>query len=80
MSRPDNNISSSHYDVGGLSVLEIWVKKLTVEEFRGLCKGNILKYIARANYKNGEEDYQKAEMYTKWLTASFSDDFPNNIL
>ena len=57
----------SHYTSGGLEVKTILKKKLTPEEFKGFCKGNILKYVFRAEYKNGAEDYRKAAQYLKWL-------------
>ena len=57
----------SHYTSGGLEVKTILKKKLTPEEFKGFCKGNILKYVFRAEYKNGAEDYRKATQYLKWL-------------
>lgn len=60
--------SPAHYKQGGLEVITILRKKLTKEEFKGFCKGNILKYVLRAEYKNGAEDYRKAAQYLKWLT------------
>ena len=57
----------SHYTSGGLEVKTILKKKLTPEEVKGFCKGNILKYVFRAEYKNGVEDYRKAAQYLKWL-------------
>lgn len=63
----DNVKAPQHYKQGGLEVKTILKKKLTKEEFAGFCKGNILKYIFRARYKNGKEDLQKAQVYLKWL-------------
>lgn len=38
--------------------------KLTPEEFRGYCLGNVLKYVSRAGKKdNGQEDLAKAAWY-----------------
>lgn len=65
--RSDNNVSTGHYDVGGISVQQIWEAKLSYEELKGLYKGNILKYIMRADHKNGLEDYRKAKQYFDWL-------------
>ena len=59
--------SPAHYKQGGLELITIWRKKLTSEEFKGMCKGNILKYVLRADHKNGVEDYKKAMQYLKWL-------------
>jgi hypothetical protein len=47
-----------------IKVLEAW---LTPEEFRGFCKGNIHKYLARANMKGGVEDQKKAAWYANRL-------------
>lgn len=47
-----------------IKVLRAW---LTPEEFRGFCKGNIHKYLARANRKGGAEDAAKASWYARCL-------------
>jgi hypothetical protein len=36
---------------------------LTNEEFRGFCKGNVLKYVWREEYKGGDTDMRKARDY-----------------
>ena len=59
--------SPEHYKQGGLELIEIWKAKLTPEEFAGLCKGNVLKYVIRAKHKNGLEDLKKARVYLNWL-------------
>lgn len=59
--------SPAHYKQGGLEVITILRKKMSREEFKGFCKGNILKYVLRAEHKNGVEDYKKAMQYLKWL-------------
>lgn len=65
--RVDKNVSAKHYEIGGISVYDIWKAKLSKEELKGLFKGNIIKYICRADYKNGIEDYRKATQYFEWL-------------
>lgn len=47
-----------------IKVLRAW---LTPEEFRGFCKGNVHKYLARANRKGGDEDAAKAAWYARCL-------------
>lgn len=37
------------------------------DEYRGFLKGNIIKYLARAEEKGGKEDYEKAFTYMLWL-------------
>ena len=44
---------------------------LTPEEYRGFLKGNIIKYISRAEEKGGLADYQKALVYVQWLVESY---------
>lgn len=63
----DNVKQPEHYKQGGLEVKTILRKKLTPEQFKGFCLGNILKYVLRADYKNGVEDYRKAQEYLEWL-------------
>lgn len=63
----NNNTSPEHYKKGGLELIDIWKSKLTYEEFKGLCKGNVLKYVIRENYKNHLEDLEKAQVYLTWL-------------
>jgi hypothetical protein len=40
---------------------------LTVEEFRGFLKGNIIKYSMRAGRKEGSDDAGKAKHYMQKL-------------
>lgn len=63
----EDAVSPSHYQVGGMQLLDIWKAKLSLEEFKGLCKGNILKYVIRSDHKNGIEDLKKARVYLNWL-------------
>jgi hypothetical protein len=56
--------SPAHYTVGGYEALDVIKAKLTPEEFIGYCKGNILKYLMRANYKGSHDtDCSKATYY-----------------
>lgn len=48
-----------------IKVLKAW---LTPAEMRGFCKGNAVKYLARANAKGAtKEDHRKAAWYAKYL-------------
>lgn len=62
-----NAVSPTHYKQGGLELIDIWRAKLTPEEFKGLCKGNVLKYVIRESHKNGLEDLKKAQVYLGWM-------------
>lgn len=60
---------ASHYNTNPefevIKVLKAW---LTKDEFIGFCKGNVIKYNARARHKGKEsEDYKKAEYYQKQI-------------
>ena len=58
----------SHYTQGGKEVIEIIQEVSSVEEFIGYCKGNILKYLARRNFKGFyKQDLQKADWYLDYL-------------
>lgn len=67
--KPDP-VHPTHYNVGGIETIDYIRAKLTKEEFKGYCKGNVLKYLSRADYKGGLEDFKKAEVYMKWLVEN----------
>lgn len=64
----DNIKSPKHYKLEGLNVESIEVIKsvLGQEGFKAFCKGNTMKYLIRAEKKNGLEDYKKAKTYLDW--------------
>ena len=57
----------SHYNQGQVECIEAIKAALTPEEFRGFCKGNIIKYIWRERQKGGKDSLKKAEVYLRWL-------------
>lgn len=58
----------SHYTQGGKEVIEIIQEVCSIDEFVGYCKGNILKYLARRNFKGFyKQDLQKADWYLDYL-------------
>lgn len=59
----DNVNSPAHYTRGGIECINAIKAALTPEEFRGYCKGNIIKYIWRERHKGGDESLQKARWY-----------------
>lgn len=67
MERKNDATSPDHYKQGGLEVIDIWRAKLSTEELVGFFKGNVLKYVMRAEQKNGLEDYRKAAVYLNWI-------------
>ncbi len=63
---------SSHYDAGGIEVQDIIIAKLTPEQYKGWCLGNMIKYPARLNFKNPDDplrDAEKSEHYSGFLTS-----------
>jgi hypothetical protein len=64
----DNIKSPKHYKLEGLNIESIDVIRATLgrEGFKAFCKGNIMKYLIRAEKKNGLEDYKKAQTYLNW--------------
>ena len=55
-----------HYMVGGCEAIDVIKAKLTREEFIGYCKGNVLKYTMRSNYKGDHDTHlRKAEYYIR---------------
>lgn len=53
----------SHYTYGSVEVIDYIKQTLGKEGFKGYCLGNVIKYISRAEHKNGLEDYKKAKWY-----------------
>lgn len=56
---PEHYLKSS----SGQQLIDVLEDQLSPEEFRGFCKGLIIKYLVRAEHKNGMEDYNKAKYY-----------------
>lgn len=51
-----------HY-AGEIECIDAIRAALTPEEFRGFCKGNVLKYVWRERRKGRDEDLKKARWY-----------------
>ena len=66
--RADNVNHPKHYQthIKGLETIEIIYAALGAERFEGYCRGNVLKYLLRADKKNGIEDLEKAAVYLSW--------------
>ena len=71
----DNIKSPKHYKLEGLNVESIEVIKsvLGKEGFKSFCKGNTMKYLIRAEKKNGLEDYRKAKTYLDWYLKEYEE-------
>ena len=66
----------NHYKLDGLDieVRDVIKGVLGTVGFLGFYQGNIIKYILRANKKNGLEDYKKARQYLDWLIEELDED------
>ena len=51
----------------GIECIQAIREELTDEEFKGYCKGNVIKYTWRENYKHGVEDLNKASWYLTYM-------------
>lgn len=67
----DNVNQPSHYTQGGIECIEAIKAALTPEEFRGYCKGNIIKYVWRERFKNGNEDLEKLKKYANFALDKY---------
>lgn len=66
---PDLVNSPAHYTYGGIETIDFIKAKLTDEQFVGYLKGNVIKYVTRANLKgNHAQDLAKAKWYMDRLS------------
>ena len=56
-----------HYTQGDIECIDAIRAALTPEEFKGYCKGNVLKYVWRERHKGGADSLRKANWYMQWL-------------
>ena len=71
--QPNDNVNSpKHYALDGLNIEAIDVIRsvLGPDKFQGYCRGNVIKYLLRAEHKNGLEDLKKARVYLNWEIES----------
>lgn len=62
-------MSNERYEHGDVECIDAIRAALTPEEFRGFCKGNVLKYIWREQHKGGDDDLEKAIDYIAWAIS-----------
>jgi len=69
MSDPINH--PDHYCQGdGVECIDAIAAALTPDEFRGFCKGNVLKYVWRERHKGGAQSLMKARWYLDRLLGT----------
>ncbi len=61
--------SPNHYKLEGLNceTIDVVKARLGKDGFKAFCVGNVLKYVLRAEKKNGLEDYKKSKQYLEWI-------------
>lgn len=61
--------SPNHYKLEGLNceTIDVVKARLGKEGFKAFCIGNVIKYVLRAEKKNGLEDYKKSRQYLDWI-------------
>jgi len=75
---PSNVNSPSHYNESGIECIEAIRATLGPEGFQAYCKGNVMKYLWRYEYKNGLEDLEKAQVYLGWMVDSMKQQSPKD--
>lgn len=69
MPRENDSVKTpAHYDLNlnGVETIDVIRAVLGDEGFGKHCRGCALKYLMRADKKNGIEDLKKAQQYLKW--------------
>ena len=68
MSDPVNQ--PDHYRQGEIECIDAIAAALTPDEFRGYCKGNVLKYVWRERHKGNAQSLKKARWYLDRLIGT----------
>lgn len=58
-----DKINPDHYKIGGIETFDILRAKLSPTQLAGFCKGNVIKYITRADHKDKVDDLKKCRWY-----------------
>lgn len=59
----EDKINPDHYKTGGIETFDILRAKLSPTQLAGFCKGNVIKYITRADHKDKVDDLKKCRWY-----------------
>lgn len=73
-----DKIRPNHYKltIKGIDIEVIDIIREVTKDMKGekaFNVGNILKYILRAEHKNGKEDYKKAKQYLEFVIGAEND-------
>lgn len=66
-----DSINPLHYKQGNIECIDALKDVMSLEEFKGFLRGNVIKYVWRTNKKNGVEDLKKAQWYLTRLIAEY---------
>jgi hypothetical protein len=66
-----DQINPDHYKVGGIETWDYLCAKLSPTQLAGYVKGNVIKYISRADHKGKLTDLKKAQWYLDKLIVEF---------
>jgi hypothetical protein len=69
----NKQIAGNHYRV---SPLQPW--DIVLSWGLNFWQGNVLKYLLRAPYKAGKEDFEKAKHYLEYLIEHYDELFPKS--
>jgi hypothetical protein len=72
--QPKPTSPNDHYRQGEIECIDAIRAALTDEEWRGYCKGNVLKYTWREKHKGGDGSLLKAQDYLRWALAGKAED------
>lgn len=69
----DNVNHPPHYKQGDIECIDAIRAALTDEEWRGYCKGNVMKYLWRSQHKGAKiQDEKKAQWYLNRMVENES--------
>ena len=72
--KANNPIDPNHYKKGGIECIDYLEAKMSKEELKGFCKGNILKYISRLGEKDDPvKELGKSKWYINKLLELYKD-------
>jgi len=67
--------SPAHYNRFGIECIDAIEASMSTEEFQGMLKGNVIKYLWRYRYKEKPlQDLEKAKWYLDRLIKSVGDE------
>lgn len=60
----------NHYCNGDVECIDAIKSSMTQGGFVDYCKGNVIKYLFRWEYKGGLQDLKKAQVYLNWAVET----------